>query len=271
VSSVLVLGAKGMLGRAVSRWFATRGHRVTALGRAEFDIVRDPPENLEPRVAQADLVVNCAGVIKPRISSIPVEEVLRVNAIFPRNLARLCDRWQRPCVHVTTDAAFSGKRGGYTETDLFDSSDLYGLSKSAGDTCESMVLRTSVVGEEEGAPRSLLEWARTQAGNEVSGFVNHRWNGVTTVHLAEVIESIHERGLHRKGIFHVFSPQVVTKAELLEMMSDAYGLKLKVKRVEAPESCDRSLASVHSLASELCTQRLEQQLRAMRAFFGAGG
>jgi len=267
VSAVIVLGARGMLGRAVSSWLSARGHQVLAYGRAELDVAREPPEKLDPLVAGADLVVNCAAVVKPRIAVTPVEDVLRVNAIFPRNLARACARARRRCLHVTTDAVFSGKRGGYTELDPFDPTDLYGLSKAAGEPEGAMVLRTSLVGEEGSAARSLLEWARSQAGRRVSGFANHRWNGVTTMHLAEVIAAILEGGLHRDGTFHVFSPQTVTKAELLQAISDAYGLGLVIEQVDAEVPCDRSLASIHPLSGQLCTKPIGQQLHEMRAFF----
>lgn len=265
----VVVGARGMLGLGVSAHFARAGYRVTGLGRSEFDIARDRPEKLEELLKGCDLVVNCAGVIKPRIAAMSVEDVLRVNAIFPRNLARLCGRRGIACYHVTTDCAYSGRKGSYTEEDLFDAEDLYGMSKNAGDTAESMVLRTSIIGEERGQARSLLEWARSQAGKEVNGFVNHRWNGVTTVHLGELVQAIQERGLYRKGIFHVYSPQVVTKAELLELVSGAYDLRLTVKPVEAKDFCDRSLSSVHSLASDLCRKRLDRQLREMRQLLAA--
>jgi hypothetical protein len=78
--------------------------------------------------------------------------------------------------------------------------------------------------------------------------------------------------MYRAGVVHVFSPEALTKASLLEAVSDAYDLRLKVRRVDAKEPCDRTLASVHPLARALCTKPLDQQLRQMRAFFaGASG
>jgi predicted ATP-dependent protease len=48
-----------------------------------------------------------------------------------------------------------------------DADDVYGMSKNGGDTPDNMVLRTSIIGEERGQSRSLLEWARSQAGKHV--------------------------------------------------------------------------------------------------------
>jgi dTDP-4-dehydrorhamnose reductase len=269
MKKVIVIGARGMLGHAVHRFFSLKGYDAVALSRSEFDIAKDSPTKLEPVLERADAVINCAGVIKPLIATTSIEDVLRVNAIFPRNLAKLTEARKIPMVHVTTDCVYSGKRGGYDESDLFDAEDVYGLSKNAGDAADCMVLRTSIIGEERGQSRSLLEWARSQKGKEVNGFTNHRWNGVTTVQLAEGIEHILTRGLHQRGIFHVFSPDTVTKAELLKVISDAYDFQLKVKPVEAKDFCDRSLKSLHGLSRQVFTKPLSQQLSEMRKLFSA--
>src|SRR5262249_40374351 len=133
-------------GVAVWNYFTRAGHAVTALGREEFDIARKPLDSLEALLGGQDLVINCAGVIKPRIAELSIEEVLRVNAIFPRNLARMCAGLSIPCIHVTTDCVYSGKKGLYTEDDLFDAEDVYGLTKNAGEPSECLVLRTSIIG-----------------------------------------------------------------------------------------------------------------------------
>lgn len=269
MKKVLILGAGGMLGQAMSRYFSVAGYRVEALTRSDFDIAREPAEKLAPRIAESDAIINCAGVIKPLIAKTPIEDVLRVNAVFPRNLAMLCKKAERPCFHVTTDCVYSGRRGGYDEEDLFDAEDVYGMTKNAGESETAMVLRTSIIGEERGQSRSLLEWARSQAGKEVNGFTNHLWNGVTTVQLAESIATILQKSLYQPGIFHVHSPNVVTKLELLQILSDAYDLKLSIKATQAAEACDRSLSSIHPLSARVCTKDIATQVREMRRFFAA--
>jgi dTDP-4-dehydrorhamnose reductase len=170
-------------------------------------------------------------------------------------------------VHITTDCVYSGAKGGYTELDYFDADDVYGTTKNAGDTTDNMVLRTSILGEEKGQSRSLLEWARSQSGKKVKGFLNHWWNGVTTVHLAEIVDAILAQGLYRKGIFHIHSPDTVSKRELLSIISDVYQLRLDVEPVEVEPSCDRSLDSVHSLSRQICVKPIRQQVEEMHRFF----
>ena len=181
----------------------------------------------------------------------------------------MCNRLDIPLYHVTTDCVYSGKDGNYDENSFFDADDVYGLSKSGGDGADCMVLRTSIIGEERGQSRSLLEWARSMAGQEVNGFLNHQWNGVTTVHLAELIGKIEEQGLYARGIHHVHSPNTVHKAELVGILSDVYELNLTINPVDAPTACDRSMSSLKPLSGKIADKTIRQQVEEMRAFFAS--
>ncbi len=267
--NVLVLGSAGMLGLAVKSYFASKGHDVTVLTRKEFDIAADDFANFASIFATAkpDTVINCAGVIKPRIQAMSVEAVMKVNAIFPVNLAKLCKTMSVPCFHIATDCVYSGRKGGYTEDDLFDAEDFYGMSKNAGDSADCMVLRSSIIGEERGQARSLFEWARGEKGKEVKGFTNHRWNGVTTVYLAELIEQILLEKRYAPGLFHLHSPEPVSKLQLLQIFNEVYGLELKIEAAQGPTACDRSLGSKRRLSPEIATRSIAQQVQEMRTFF----
>lgn len=267
MEKVLITGSTGMLGFAVSSYFGSRGYPIVQLSRHEFDIATDPIGKFESFLDGVDVVVNCAGIIKPMISGNTLETVLKVNSVFPRNLANLCSKREIKCFHITTDCVYSGRKGQYTEDDYFDAEDIYGLSKNAGENKDCMVIRTSIIGEERNQSRSLLEWAKSQAGKEVNGFTNHLWNGVTTLYLAAIIEDILLRKLYQKGIFHVHSPNVVTKLELLQIFDQVYGLKLKISPAQAKEACDRSLASIYPLTREVATRPVLDQVKEMREFF----
>jgi dTDP-4-dehydrorhamnose reductase len=268
MGKIIVLGSTGMLGYAVSSYFRSKEYEVVQISRNEFDIANEPISKFEEYLNNADVVINCAGVIKPRIAQNTLENVLKINSIFPRNLANVCNKMGIKCFHITTDCVYSGKKGSYNEEDYFDADDLYGLSKNAGETKDCMVLRTSIIGEEKGQSRSLLEWAKSQAGKEVNGFTNHKWNGVTTLYLAEIIENILKNNFYQKGLFHVHSPNTVNKYELLNIFNEVYELKFsKINDIEAKDTVDRSLSTVYKLSSKVCTKTLQQQVREMKEFF----
>lgn len=267
MSSMAVIGSTGMLGYAVTEYFTDRGYEVRQISRKEFDITKDPFSALEHYILECDIVVNCTGVIKQQVPKHSIADVLKVNAVFPRNLASFCKQMNIKCFQVTTDAVFSGVKGEYTEEDVVDAEDVHGLSKAAGEALNCMTIRTAIIGEERGHYRSLIEWAKSQRGGTVNGYVNHYWNGVTTVHLAEVIEKILDNEIYTEGIFHLFSPNAVSKKELLEVLNEVYELNLTVQPAEAPVFCDRTLSSVYSLSSHLCTKTIMMQLYEMKEFF----
>lgn len=270
MEKVLVIGSTGMLGYAVSEYFLSKGYDVIKLTRKDFDIGTDPHENFIPFLEGVDVVINCAGLIKPTIGKFPIEQALRVNSIFPRNLARMTSERNIKCFHITTDCVYSGKKGNYNENSLFDADDTYGMTKNAGENKDCMVLRTSIIGEEKGQSRSLLEWARSQTGKEVNGFTNHLWNGVTTLYLAEVIENILRQNLYQNGVFHVHSPNTVNKYELLNIFNDVYQLDYsKINATEAKDAVDRSLASIHELTTLVAVKTLYKQIQEMKNFFAS--
>jgi dTDP-4-dehydrorhamnose reductase len=268
MKKILVIGSTGMLGYAASEYFISKNYDVVKLARNDFDIGTESHEKFEKFLVGIDVVINCAGLIKPTIGKYPIEQALRVNSIFPRNLALMTKTKGIKCFHITTDCVYSGKKGNYNELDLFDAEDLYGMTKNAGENKDCMVLRTSIIGEEKNYSRSLLEWAKSQSGKEVNGFTNHLWNGVTTLYLAEVIENILKNDLYNEGIFHIHSPNSVNKYELLNIFNEVYQLNYsKINPVEAKDKIDRTLSSIYELTKIVCTKKLEEQIVMMRKFF----
>lgn len=267
ISKIAVLGTNGMLGFACSRYYESRGYNVVRIDRDKFDVLKGNVEDLEMYLEGCDFVVNCIGVIKPRISSMKPEEVLLINGLFPKNLAKLASKLHIPCFQITTDCVYSGQKGNYTERDYFDIDDMYGMSKNAGENSECMTIRTSIIGEEIKNKYSLLEWAKSQAGKVVTGFTNHSWNGVTTLYLAEIIENIVLQNKYQEGLFHIFSPKSVTKSELLKLFNKIYKLSLTITETQGPSSIDRTLSSIYALSSEVANKHLEQQITEMQKFF----
>ena len=264
---ITVFGAKGMLGYAVSEFFEREGNEIIRISRTDFDIAKEPHEKVGEFINGSDLAINCAGVIKPRIKDMSVEDVLTVNSLFPKNFAKICNAKGVKSFHITTDCVYTGKKENYTEKDLFDADDLYGLSKAGGDYAETMVLRTSIIGEELNQNRSLLEWAKGQKGKEVFGFTNHEWNGVTTLQLAKIIKSIVNLNLYEQKLLHVFSPNFVTKFELLKIFNEVYNLELKIQPKEAEIAVDRRLASKYDLSEKVSKTEISRQVEEMKKFF----
>jgi len=212
-------------------------------------------------------VINCAGVIKPRIAETGVAETIIINSVFPRLLADTCEALNIPLIHITTDCVFSGKQGFYKEDYIHDPTDIYGKSKSLGEPENCSVIRTSIIGEEPENKRSLLEWVKSQKNRSCKGFSNHLWNGVTCLQLAKVICQIIKENSFWSGCFHVYSPTDVNKYELLGMINEIYELDINIEETKAAEYCNRILRTHFPIALEkFQIPELRQQIQELKEY-----
>lgn len=192
---------------------------------------------------QDDVIINCIGIINKLVENEGVISTIKVNSIFPNLLERLCDIRQFRFIHISTDCVYKGDKGHYSESDLHDATDIYGKTKSLGEPMDCTVIRTSIIGEEKSNyKRSLLEWVKSNAGKTIDGYINHKWNGVTCLRLAQGIAGIIEEKKYWKGVKHVFG-NTVNKYELCCMINDIYKLNIQIKMKDT-DLCDRTLRSI---------------------------
>ncbi len=275
---VVLLGESGMLGGYLSLYFSERG--IPFVAPARFDAAQIGEGELTGllRSLRARVVINCIGIIRQRKTS--ETEMRAVNAEFPHRLSAVCEQLNVPLIHISTDCVFSGARpprlarssgeagGAYLEHDTPDAPYAYGKSKAAGEPPNATVIRTSLIGSERRNKRSLLEWVKSNAGNEVDGYTNQQWNGVTCLQLAKFLEELTASDAYWQGVRHYFSPRAVSKYELVSLISAAYDLDVHVKKTDAKEARDMTLASEYDFVSP---PDIEEQLREMYIFDKAHG
>jgi dTDP-4-dehydrorhamnose reductase len=257
---ILILGGDGMLGHELVRSWCGRHdvHATLRLDRGMYPAsgpfegatlhVGVDVRNLQDVVtavaeARPDAVVNAVGIVKQRGTSKEAIPSLEVNALFPHRLAQVCRAAGARIVHLSTDCVFSGAKGGYTEQDLPDATDLYGRTKLLGEVRQpgSLTLRTSIVGLELSRRTSLIEWWLAQRGR-VRGFRRAIYSGLTTAEMARAIEHflLHDRDLH--GVWHL-SSEPISKYELLARLGAGLGRRDVKLEPDDEFSCDRSLDS----------------------------
>jgi len=257
MTRVLVVGANGLLGHSVVRalsphldvWALTRRPTATShLLTRWIDHSRwiggmdaDHEQHLAAAFAtsRADVVVNCAGVIKQRDGG--STDMWRVNACLPHILTRLTNDRGARLVHVSTDCVFSGRRGAYCELDDLDADDVYGRSKALGEPVGEHVLtlRSSHIGIELAPGPSLVEWLISQRGRRIDGYRGVRYSGLAVTSTARLIRTIVEDHRRLTGTFHVAATPI-TKDALLRKLSAALELDVDVVSVDTP-TIDRSL------------------------------
>jgi dTDP-4-dehydrorhamnose reductase len=259
---ILILGASGMLGHAVTQVFTHFAGQVICSSRKAIEGLAVPLENrifdtetndlgevagdLEP----GDFIINCIGLIKTEIDESSAEScnrAQRINSEFPARLAQFAESRHLKVIQIATDCVFSGKAGHYLESSEHDPDDVYGKTKSAGEIVSNamMHLRVSIIGPEKRGFTSLYDWVARQAANaKVTGYTNHFWNGVPSKHFGKVALAIVENGLFEAGIHHLVPADEVTKAELVRLIAEHAGRDdIQVTDAPAATRIDRTLAT----------------------------
>ena len=134
---IFVIGSTGMLGKYVSTHLNDY-YEVVEINRKEIDASLIKESELKARflhlkINEGDVVINCAGTIKPRVDQLGDLNAVLVNSVFPRILANVCDYYKVKMIHPTTDCVYSGNKGSYSENDNYDVYDVYGMSKALGE------------------------------------------------------------------------------------------------------------------------------------------
>ena len=137
----------------------------------------------------------------------------------------------------------------YSENDAFDPIDVYGKTKTLGEVAssQSMILRTSIIGKELNSAFSLLGWVLSQpVGAVVNGYVNHIWNGVTTLHFSKIISGIIKSESFVKGVTHLVPGDGVSKFELIKIIASEFGRSdLEIREFKAENPINRTLITVN--------------------------
>jgi dTDP-4-dehydrorhamnose reductase len=261
-SSILVLGAEGMLGHKMFQTLSSRfpDTKCTIFGSLEDPFYRSIPlftsQNTFEKInvmesaalkkflekERPDFLINCIGIVKQRDEGKMAIPSITINSLFPHLLADWAGSWNGRLIHFSTDCVFSGKKGNYSETDPSDAEDLYGKSKHLGEVSNvpnALTLRTSIIGRELSNFKSLLEWFLAQKGKKIKGYKKVIYSGVTTNHIAKLVGDLINDHPSLSGLFQVTAP-ALNKYDLLSRLRAAYKLDVKIIADDS-EISDRSM------------------------------
>lgn len=265
MKKIIILGANGMLGNYLDSYLDLYYH-VMPFYRNGFDFNLKTESEIKSYIEQFTdsntVIINACGIIKQR--NYNISEMIKINGILPHILATIKKDTGCEVIHITTDCVFSGdKINGYNEGDKHDATDFYGKSKSIGESEFLTNIRTSIIGEEKLNKKSLLEWVRSNKNGEIDGYTNHIWNGVTCYELAKQIHNIIDTGNFWCGVRHVYSPETVSKFELVNIINSVYELNIKINPIQTRNWCVRILTSKYETPVK---QTISEQIRELKKF-----
>jgi dTDP-4-dehydrorhamnose reductase len=219
---ILIIGAKGQLGRELVVEASRSGISTVAAGRDELDITQAGAVRQYVRDCAPRAIVNAAAYTAVDKAESDIDAAHAINALGPEHLGRAAAQYDTPFIHVSTDYVFDGTNSGaYTEDDPVAPLGVYGRTKEEGERrvraahARHIILRTSwvygqygnnflktmlrlsrerdqlrVVADQHGCPTATIDLARALLAAAVAGAADQaRWGtyhfagtGATTWH-----------------------------------------------------------------------------------------
>ena len=221
---ILVTGTQGQVVTALKR-AARADEEIITLGRPDIDLAH--PRRLRAPVlaARPDVIVSAAAYTAVDKAESEPELAHAINALAPRQLAKIAAELRIPIIHLSTDYVFDGEKSEpYTEDDRTGPVSVYGRTKLLGEkgvraaTYNHAILRTAWVYSPYGANfvKTMLRLAQTR--DEVS-VVDDQWGCPTSADdIANIILMFAQCLLASpdddlRGTFHVTAPDEATWAE----------------------------------------------------------
>ena len=196
---VVVLGAGGLLGRAVSDQFEARGHRVARAARQGTELSVDfrfdlDVGNLQALVRGADIVVNCVGILIERDGN-TWDRVHREAAVA---LAAACEAERvARVIQISALGAGTGIAGGYM------ASKLAAEQAFAQRGVDYAILRPALLVDPECPSTRLFRWLATLPVIALPGLWHPGASRIAPIQVTDVAQCVVRIAEHPKAIRRV--------------------------------------------------------------------
>ena len=268
---LLISGAAGQLGQAFVQELERQPDIVfVACSRSELDIT--DMDNVRQLITQEqpDFVINTAAYTQVDLAETETEAAYRINQLGPANLAQVCQDFDIPLIHFSTDCVFDGhKHGPWTEADPTNPLSVYGASKLAGEQAvqqhcnKHLIFRVSWVFSEFGHNfvKTMLQLGSSREQLRV---VNDQFGKPTCAReIARVVLNILPKLRNQWGVYHLAQPEVISwhgfaQAVFNTAKNHQMATKLVVKEVLSIPSSGYPTPAERPANSALDTTKLQQ-------------
>jgi dTDP-4-dehydrorhamnose reductase len=243
---LLLTGASGLVGSAVARAAARRGHHVIGIvgryGGELAGVATKLPLDLTDEAALSaavleafpDAIVNAAAISVPESCETDPARAQALNVALPAALARLAHHLSARYVHISSEQVFDGARPGlYAAGDEPSPINLYGRQKLASEQAvhaaaptlavtvrAPLLMGDSPTGLRGVHERLLTDWA---AGRTAKLYTDEFRQPCTAENLAEVLVELSERR-DLLGVFHWAGCDLLSRHALGECIREHFKL-----------------------------------------------
>ena len=165
-----------------------------------------------------DFIINAIGILNQMAEDNKANAVF-LNSYLPHYLAEITKNTKTRIIQISTDCVFSGKEGNYNELSFPDGKTFYDRTKALGELIDNknITLRNSIIGPDINSNGiGLFNWFMKQK-DEINGYSNVLWTGITTIQLAKVIDDITKNNVY--GLFNMVPEHNISKYELIKLFN----------------------------------------------------
>lgn len=265
--TVLVLGSNGLIGqKIVNRLSSDEQYNVVAASKNKninhnklnyifelLDVTNRAELSLLFEKYSPQFVINLVAKASPDWCEENKVECWDVNVNAVEQIVKLSNKYQAHLIHFSTDFIFDGIKGNYSEEDIPNPINYYGLSKLESENIVTSnclkwtIIRTAIVyGFAEEVSRSnfvLTYKKRLEQGDEIK-IAQDQFRTATFVDdLAKVTIEILKNNL--EGIYHISGNENLSVYEMVQKLAEIFNLNplliVPVNTYELNEKAKRPL------------------------------
>jgi len=240
---IVIIGSTGQLGTDLMRTLSER-HEVKGLTHQDIEVT-DYNSCLALKEYHPDIIINTAAFHKTDQCEEEPQKTFMVNAVGPKNIARVSIETAATTVFISTDYVFDGKKNEpYTENDLPNPVNTYGISKLAGELCtrqnpKHYVIRVASLFGTAGASGkggNFIETMITKAKNhEPINVVDDQWMSPTyTKDASGIIGKMIEQG-SSFGTYHATNEGFCTWFEFTKQIFNLLNLHPQLNPIKTTQ------------------------------------
>jgi dTDP-4-dehydrorhamnose reductase len=244
---ILILGASGLIGHKLLQKLSNDFDVYATLHRSKESYGLMPlfsGQNIIDEVDVSDfenvsailhsvnpnVILNCIGITPRKDEINNLYKVIKINSLFPHQLANWAKVNNKRVIHFSTDCVFNGSTGNYTENSLTTAEDVYGRTKALGEInySHTLTIRSSFIGQELFGKTELLDWFLNQEGKRINGFTNTLYSGVSTNFMTYVVKTIILNAPELSGLYQLAPDKPISKYELLCIAKRAFDVNIEI-------------------------------------------
>jgi len=245
MTRLLITGASGLLGLNLALIAHALGYEVVGWANDSFMLQAQFPvlqvnlldtAQIRGRIQEINpgMIIHCAALASLEGSEADPELAKRLNAEVPGEIARVALEHDIKMIHISTDAVFDGKRGGYIEADTPSPINVYAQTKLEGEQAvssankEAIIARVNFYGWSLSGKRSLAEFFYNNLSQNiaVNGFKDVFFCPLYTRQLGQTLFEMAGKGL--RGLYHVLSSEILSKYEFGVTLARKFGFDDKL-------------------------------------------